>query len=332
MNKIALIIGITGQDGSYLAELLLSKGYEVHGIIRRSSSFNTGRIDHIFNQLKLHYGDVTDLVGLIRIFRAVNPDEIYNLAAQSHVAVSFEVPIYTGQVDAIGVLNVIEAAKESCKYSVRIYQASSSEMFGSSPAPQSETTAFMPCSPYGAAKVYAFHICKNYRESYSMYISNGILFNHESPRRGGTFVTKKLVQALIGKRRGEIKTPIRVGNLFAKRDWGHAKDYVRAMWLMLQQEHPDDYVIATGETHTVKEFIDEVMVNIVGTGFYWKDIDLYFMNELWLSGFCPEYIRPKEVDVLQGDYSKARNVLGWKPEYTFKTLVEDMIDHELQKS
>jgi GDPmannose 4,6-dehydratase len=314
---VALITGITGQDGSYLAELLLAKGYEVHGIVRRSSTFGTQRIEHIFDRLHLHYGDVTDGGAMARIVAEVEPDELYNLAAQSHVRVSFDQPHYTAEAVALGTLNVLEAARAipGC----RVYQASSSEMYGQVvETPQRETTPFRPRSPYGVAKVYAHWITVNYRESYGMHASCGILFNHESPRRGETFVTRKITRAAARIAAGH-QQHVSLGNLDAKRDWGHARDYVEAMWLMLQQDEPDDYVIATGETHTVREFA-VLAFSIVGLDY----LD-YVKHD-------PRYDRPAEVDVLLGDASKARERLGWTPSVTFGGLVRQMVEAELQGS
>jgi GDPmannose 4,6-dehydratase len=311
----ALITGITGQDGSYLAELLLDKGYEVHGIVRRSSTFGTQRIEHIFDRLHLHYGDVTDGGAMARIVAEIEPDELYNLAAQSHVRVSFDQPAYTAEAVALGALNVLEAARAvPC---CRVYQASSSEMYGQViETPQSETTPFRPRSPYGVAKVYAHWITVNYRESYGMHASCGILFNHESPRRGETFVTRKITRAAARISRGE-QEKLYLGNLDARRDWGHARDYVEAMWLMLQRDDPDDYVIATGETRTVREFADRA--------FEYVGLDYRDFVEL-----DPRYYRPAEVDILQGDARKAREVLGWQPRVTFDGLVAEMMSAELQ--
>jgi GDPmannose 4,6-dehydratase len=314
-KKRALITGITGQDGSYLAEMLLRYGYEVHGIMRRSSSFSTGRIDHIFDKLNIHYGDLSDGTGLARTVKEVQPHEIYNLGAQSHVKVSFEVPEYTGDVTGLGTLRLLEAVRNLGGHP-RFYQASSSELFGNEPAPQNEFTPFAPRSPYGCAKLYSFQIVKNYRESYGMHASNGILFNHESPRRGETFVTRKIAKAVARIKRG-LQRELVLGNLDAKRDWGHAKDFVWAMWQMLQMREPDDYVIATGETHTVKEFVEVAFKHVGKT---WEDhvrID-------------QKYFRPAEVDVLLGDSSKAKRVLGWVPSVTFEELVVEMVDAELK--
>jgi GDPmannose 4,6-dehydratase len=313
--RVALITGITGQDGSYLAELLFAKGYVVHGIVRRSSTFGTQRIEHIFNRLNLHYGDVTDGGAMARLVAEIEPDELYNLAAQSHVRVSFDQPAYTAEAVGLGALNVLEAARvvPGC----RVYQASSSEMYGQvAETPQRETTPFRPRSPYGVAKVYAHWITVNYRESYGMHASCGILFNHESPRRGETFVTRKIVRAAARIASG-IPETLYLGNLDARRDWGHAADYVEAMWLMLQQDEPDDYVIATGETHSVREFCERAFAHV---GLDYRDhveID-------------PRYYRPAEVDLLQGDASKARRQLGWVPRVTFDALVAGMMDAELQ--
>jgi GDPmannose 4,6-dehydratase len=318
MIKKALITGITGQDGSYLAELLLAKGYEVHGIIRRSSSFNTQRIDHLYAdphkegaRMFLHYGDLSDGIGLREILTRTQPDEIYNLGAQSHVKVSFDQPVYTTQVDAVGTLRLLEAIRDSGLQS-RFYQASSSEMFGKVlEVPQTEKTPFYPRSPYGCAKVFSYWQTVNYRESYGMFCCNGILFNHESPRRGETFVTRKITRAATRIKEG-LQEKLFLGNLDAKRDWGFAGDYVEAMWLMLQQEKPDDYVVATGETHSIREFLDAAF-GIVGLD--WKkhvEID-------------PRYYRPAEVDLLLGDSSKAAKNLGWQPKVSFERLAEMMI-------
>ena len=311
--KVALLSGVTGQSGSYLAELLLEKGYEVHGIIRRSSSINTDRIDHIFNDLHLHYGDLTDSNSLRSILSISKPDEVYNLGAMSHVGTSFKIPIYTAMATGLGALNMLDAVRD---YGAKFYQASSSELFGKvQETPQKETTPFYPRSPYGAAKLFAYWSTVNYREAYNMHASNGILFNHESPRRGDTFVTKKIISALIRIMRGEQDKLI-LGNLDAKRDWGYAKDYVEAMWLMLQQEKPDDYVIATGETHSVREFLDEAFEYL---GMDWRR---YVKID-------PKYYRPAEVDLLLGDASKAKRQLGWEPKVKFKELVRIMVDAEL---
>ena len=331
MSKVALITGITGQDGSYLAEFLLGKGYEVHGIVRRSSSINTDRIDHIYPLLKLHYGDLTDGSSLIRLIKDIRPNEIYNLGAQSHVKVSFEIPEYTGQVDALGTLRILEAVRLlGMEKDVRIYQASTSELYGLvQEIPQSETTPFYPRSPYGVAKLYGYWIVKNYRESYGIHASSGILFNHESPRRGETFVTRKITRGLSRISTG-YQQSIELGNLNAKRDWGHAADFVEAMWLMLQQEKPDDYVIATGEQYSVREFV-EVAAPYFGMKIKWEGEGL---NEVGIdqNGFTrirvnERYFRPAEVETLLGNPAKAKAVLGWQPRYTFEKLVEDMCIH-----
>lgn len=312
--KKALITGITGQDGSYLAELLLEKGYEVHGIIRRSSSFNTGRIDHIFDSLHLHHGDLSDSSVVSRLLHKIAPDEIYHLGAQSHVRVSFDTPEYTGDVTGLGTVRLLEAIRESGA-KPRFYQASSSEMFGQvQEIPQTEKTPFYPRSPYGCAKVFAYWTTVNYRESYGLHASNGILFNHESPRRGQTFVTRKITRAVKRIRNG-LQKELRLGNIDAKRDWGFAPEYVEAMWRMLQQETPDDYVIATGETHSVREFLD------VAFGHVGLDWHHYVVID-------PKYFRPAEVDLLVGDPSKAKRQLGWEPQVTFKQLVRLMVDEE----
>ena len=321
--KKALITGITGQDGSYLAELLLEKGYEVHGIIRRSSSFNTERIDHLYrdphiNDVKmfLHYGDLSDSSNLSRLLEKIQPDEIYNLAAQSHVRVSFDMPEYTADVVGLGTIRILDAIKET-QIKTKFYQASTSELYGKVvETPQTEKTPFYPRSPYACAKLYSYWITVNYRESYNMYACNGILFNHESPRRGETFVTKKITHA-IARILNKEQDKLYLGNLDSKRDWGYAKDYVEAMWLMLQQEKPDDYVIATGETHSVREFLDEAF-GLVGLD--WKkyvEID-------------PRYYRPAEVDLLLGDPTKAKEKLGWHPKTTFKELVKIMLEYDLK--
>jgi GDPmannose 4,6-dehydratase len=312
----AFITGITGQDGSYLAELLLEKGYEVHGLIRRSSSFNTWRIDHVRDRIALHYGDLVDQNSLVRTLGAVQPDEVYNLAAQSHVKVSFEMPEYTTDVTAQGVLRLLDAVRE-LKLKSRVYQAGSSEMFGLvQETPQTERTPFHPRSPYGVSKVFGHWMAVNYREGYGMHVSNGILFNHESPRRGENFVTRKITMGVAAIKRGLVRE-LRLGNLDAKRDWGYAKDYVEAMWRMLQEEQPDDYVIATGETHSVREFLEEAFSY---AGLQWKDHVV----------LDPKYLRPAEVDFLLGDPAKARRVLGWKPRVAFKELVRLMVDADLE--
>jgi GDPmannose 4,6-dehydratase len=325
VSKTALISGITGQDGSYLAELLLAKGYKVHGIIRRASTFNTERIDHIYADpheslvpLHLHYGDLSDGTGLRRILELTQPDEVYNLGAQSHVKVSFEQSEYTADVVATGTLRLLEAVRDyhgNTKRGIRFYQASSSEMFGSSPPPQNEESSLHPRSPYAASKVAAYWYAVNYREAYGLFICNGILFNHESPRRGETFLTRKVTRA-VGRIKVGLQQKLYLGNLHAKRDWGAADDYVRAMWLMLQQSKPDDYVIATGESHSVEEFVAAAFDCV---GLDWKkyvEID-------------PRYLRPSEVDNLEGDASKARKILGWVPTVNFLQLVRAMVDHDL---
>jgi GDPmannose 4,6-dehydratase len=321
--KRALITGITGQDGSYLAELLLGKGYEVHGIVRRSSSFNTGRIDHIYEdphtpgtRLFLHYGDLNDSSSLNLLLKKLRPDEIYNLGAQSHVRVSFDVPEYTGEVTGLGATRLLEAIRELDLAQTRVYQASSSEMFGASPPPQSEATPFHPRSPYGCAKVYAYWIGVNYREAYGLHLTNGILFNHESPRRGETFVTRKVTRAASRIKLG-LQKKLFLGNLEARRDWGYAKDFVEAMWLMLQEPAGDDYVVATGESHSVRELC-QLAFGHVGLDYQeFVEID-------------PRYYRPTEVDFLLGDASKAARRLGWRPRTTFQELVRLMMDSDLE--
>lgn len=320
--KKALITGITGQDGSYLAELLLEKGYEVHGIIRRASTFNTGRIDHLYKdphingvRLFLHYGDIADSTNLIKLLYRIQPEEVYHLAAQSHVRVSFDIPEYTGDVTALSTIRLLEAIRETGVGS-KFYQASSSEMFGKVlEVPQRETTPFYPRSPYGTAKVYAYWATVNYRESYDLFACNGILFNHESPRRGETFVTRKITRAVARIKAG-LQSKLYLGNLDAQRDWGYAKEYVTAMWLMLQQDKPEDYVIATGETHSVRDFLTEA--------FSHADLDWQKYVEL-----DEKYLRPAEVDLLVGDASKARDVLRWQPSTTFKELVRLMVDADM---
>jgi len=327
--KVALITGITGQDGSYLAELLLGKGYEVHGIIRRSSLINTDRIDHIYDQIKLHYGDLTDSTNLVRVIQQVQPDEIYNLGAQSHVKVSFEMPEYTGMVDGLGTLRILEAVRLlGMEKKTRIYQASTSELYGLvQEIPQRETTPFYPRSPYGVAKLYGYWIVKNYRESYGLHASSGILFNHESPRRGETFVTRKITRGLSRISTGKHDI-LYLGNLNAKRDWGHAKDFVEAMWLMLQQDEPDDYVIATGEQYSVREFV-EAAAPYFGMNIVWRNGGLSEVGIDKETGKTvikvdPRYFRPAEVETLLGDSTKARKQLGWNPKISFQQLVEDM--------
>lgn len=329
--KTALITGITGQDGSYLAELLLEKGYMVHGIVRRASLINTARIDHIFDheRVKLHYGDLTDSANIVHILQQCQPDEIYNLAAQSHVKVSFEMPEYTGNVDGLGTLRILEAVRIlGMEKKCRIYQASTSEMYGLvQESPQTETTPFYPRSPYGCAKVYSYWITKNYRESYGMYACTGILFNHESPRRGETFVTRKITRGLSRISVGEQKV-LYLGNLDAKRDWGHAKDYVRAMWLMLQQDEPDDFVIATGKQYSVREFVEKVApyfgITIEWVGEGDDEIGMDKHTKKTIIAVHPKYYRPAEVETLLGDATKAKEKLGWEPEISFDELIEDM--------
>ena len=327
--KVALITGITGQDGSYLAELLLEKGYEVHGIVRRSSLINTHRIDHIYKQIHLHYGDLTDATNLIGVIKKVEPHEIYNLGAQSHVKVSFETPEYTGQVDGLGTLRVLEAVRLlGMQDEVRIYQASTSELYGLVQAvPQTETTPFYPRSPYGVAKLYGYWIVKNYRESYGMHCSSGILFNHESPRRGETFVTRKITRGLSQISVG-LQDVLYLGNLDAKRDWGHAKDFVEAMYLMLQQDEPDDYVIATGKQYSVREFVDKA-APYFGLRLEWQgeglnEVAVDKVSKRTVVAVDERYFRPAEVESLLGDPTKAKEKLGWEPTTTFDQLVEDM--------
>lgn len=341
MSKVALITGVTGQDGAYLSELLLEKGYEVHGIKRRSSLFNTDRIDHLYQdpheknvKFKLHFGDMTDSSNLTRIIQEVQPDEIYNLAAQSHVKVSFETPEYTANSDAIGTLRILEAIRIlGLEKKTRFYQASTSELYGKvQEIPQSEKTPFYPRSPYGVAKLYAFWIVKNYREAYSMYACNGILFNHESPLRGETFVTRKITRA-AARIKLEMQECMYLGNLDAKRDWGHAKDYVEGMWRMLQQDIADDYVLATGETIEVREFVSkafkELEIEVEWKGEGVNEVGINKANGQEIVRVDPKYFRPTEVDLLVGDASKARNELGWKPTFGVDGLVKDMIKSDL---
>jgi GDPmannose 4,6-dehydratase len=347
-TKKALIIGVTGQDGSYLAEFLLDKGYDVHGMIRRSSSFNMGRIAHLYDsfdgydsnilrvgapQFQLHYGDITDMDNLISLIADIQPDEIYNLAAQSHVKVSFALPGYTAQVDAVGVLHILEAVRTlGLEKTVKIYQASTSELFGLvQEIPQRETTPFYPRSPYAVAKLYGYWIVKNYREAYGMYVCNGILFNHESPRRGRTFVTRKIARAVARINKGEPGC-LYLGNLNAMRDWGHARDYVEAMWLMLQQHRPDDYVIATGESHSVREFVEQAFA-CVSIIIRWRGSGLDEVGYNAETGQVmvrvdSEFFRPTEVEFLLGDATKARELLRWQPRTTFKELVREMVMNE----
>ena len=323
MTKRALITGITGQDGSFLTELLLEKGYEVYGIIRRSSSFNTDRIDHLYQdphelgtRLRLVYGDLNDSSSLNTLIRQIRPDEIYNLGAQSHVRVSFDVPEYTGEVTGLGTVRLLEAIREA-GISPKFYQASSSELYGKVvETPQKETTPFYPRSPYACAKAYAYWITVNYRESYQMFACNGILFNHESERRGETFVSRKITRAATRIKLG-LQQKLYMGNIDARRDWGHARDYVEAMWLMMQAEQPDDYVIATGETHSVREFLEEAF------GYLGLDWEKYVEID-------PRYFRPAEVDLLLGDPTKARTILGWEPKVSFKELVKIMVDSDMK--
>jgi GDPmannose 4,6-dehydratase len=319
--KKALITGITGQDGSYLAELLIGKGYQVHGLIRRASTFNTDRIDHLYRdahdpqaKLFLHYGDLSVSGQLTDLLHDIRPNEIYNLGAQSHVRVSFDMPEYTGDITGLGTLRLLEAIRKT-GINAKFYQASSSEMFGAAPPPQSEATPFQPQSPYAASKVYAYHIVRNYRDAYKIFASNGILFNHESPRRGETFVTRKITRAAARIKMG-LQDKLFLGNLEAKRDWGFAGDYVEAMWLMLQQEKPDDFVIATGETHSVREFVEKVF----------SSLDLDWQKFVAID---PRYFRPTEVDVLLGDPSRAVTALGWKPKVGFEELIRLMVDADM---
>jgi GDPmannose 4,6-dehydratase len=341
-DKVALITGVTGQDGAYLAELLLSKGYIVHGVKRRSSSFNTGRIDHLYKdihergvRLFLHYGDMTDATNLIRLVQEVQPDEIYNLAAQSHVQVSFETPEYTANADALGTLRLLEAMRIlGLKDKTRFYQASTSELYGKAhEVPQRETTPFYPRSPYGAAKLYAYWITVNYREAYGYHASNGILFNHESPIRGETFVTRKITRAVASIELG-LQDKVYLGNLDAKRDWGHARDYVEGMWRIVQQKKPDDYVLATGEAHTVREFVElafkEVGRRIEWTGKGVKEKGRDVKTGKVLVEIDPRYFRPTEVDVLLGDPGKARRVLKWKHKTTLRQMVKEMVASDLK--
>ncbi len=321
MPKTALITGVTGQDGSYLTELLLAKGYEVHGLMRRASTFNTDRIDHLYQdphetdvRLRLHHGDLTDGSALARLIRAIRPDEIYNLAAQSHVAVSFHQPEYTGDVDALGVVRLLEAIREA-EVPCRLYQAGTSEMFGDAPPPQHEGTAFQPRSPYAAAKLYGYHVVRNYREAYGLFAVTGILFNHESPRRGETFVTRKITRAVAAIVAG-VQDTLFLGNLDARRDWGHARDYVEAMWLMLQQDEPVDYVCGMGQSHSVREFCELAFAHV---GLDWEP----FVQ------VDPAYYRPTEVEHLHADPRRAFEELGWTPRTTFQQLVEEMVEADL---
>ena len=339
--KKAFITGITGQDGSYLTELLLEKGYEVHGLIRRSSTFNTERIDHIYKdfhkkdvKLFLHFGDLSDGSNISRLIEQIKPDEIYNLGAQSHVRVSFDIPVYTGDVTGLGTLRILDAIRDS-GIKTKFYQASSSEMFGKvTEVPQNENTPFYPRSPYGCAKVYSYWITKNYRESYNLFACNGILFNHESPRRGETFVTKKITKGLTRIKLG-LDNKLYLGNLEAKRDWGYAKDYVECMWMMLQQEKADDYVIATGETHSIREFA-ETTCGILDIDLVWKGKGMDEKGIDKRTGktiieIDPVYFRPTEVDLLLGDASKAKKILGWKPKTLFSDIVKLMVEFDFNK-
>lgn len=342
MPKVALITGVTGQDGAYLAELLLSKGYVVHGVKRRSSSLNTARIDHLYQdphtegtKFLLHYGDLTDATNLIRLVQETQPDEIYNLAAQSHVQVSFETPEYTANADALGTLRLLEAIRIlKLEQKVRFYQASTSELYGNSTEiPQRETTPFSPRSPYGVAKLYAYWITVNYREAYGMHASNGILFNHESPIRGETFVTRKVTRAAAAIEMGR-QDKLYIGNLDATRDWGHARDYVEGMWMILQQEKPEDYVLATGEGHTVRELVEEAFLAI-GRRISWRgngadELGIDAASGQTLVEIDPGYFRPTEVDILIGDAGKARTKLGWKHRISFKQLISEMVQSDLK--
>jgi GDPmannose 4,6-dehydratase len=340
-QKVALITGVTGQDGAYLAEFLLGKGYVVHGVKRRSSSLNTERVDHLYvdphmqpTDFYLHYGDMTDATNLIRLVQETQPTEIYNLAAQSHVQVSFETPEYTANSDALGTLRLLEALRIlRLEKQVRFYQASTSELYGNMPAPQNETTPFAPRSPYGAAKLYAYWITVNYREAYGMHASNGILFNHESPVRGETFVTRKVTRAVAAIHRGR-QAQLFIGNLDAKRDWGHARDYVEGMWTILQQQKPDDYVLATGEAHSVREFVERAFA-VVGRDIVWRGRGTEEVGADAKSGEVlvrvdPQYFRPTEVDYLLGDASKAHKMLGWKHRTSFADLVAEMLEADLR--
>ena len=343
-DKVALITGVTGQDGAYLAELLLSKGYIVHGAKRRSSSFNTGRIDHLFidphhdnARLFLHWGDMTDSTNLIRLVQSIKPDEIYNLAAQSHVHVSFETAEYTANADAIGALRLLEAIRLlNLQDKVRFYQASTSEMFGNvEESPQNEETPFLPSSPYAAAKLYAYWMVRNYREAYGLHASNGILFNHEGPTRGETFVTRKITRGVAAIKLGQ-EDCLYMGNLDAKRDWGHARDYVEGMWMMLQQPKPDDFVMATGESHSVREFI-ELSFAEVGTTIEWRGsgIEEQGINSETgdtLIKVDPDYFRPTDVNELCGDYSKAKRILNWSPKVTFRELITEMVQSDMKQA
>jgi len=338
MLKKALIFGITGQDGSYLAEFLLNKKYQVHGIKRRTSTPNTSRIDHIFDSvnfknknLVLHHGDLSDSGSLYRIINEINPDEIYNLAAQSHVKISFQIPEYTSDVNALGPLRLLEIIRHYKKKKIKLYQASSSEMFGKSKPPQNEKTLFLPRSVYSISKVFAYHSVVHYREAYNIHACNGILFNHESPRRGVNFVTKKIVQGLMRIKNGQQKNLI-LGNLYARRDWGHAKDYVESMWKILQHKKPDDFVISTNTSHSVKDFVN-ICSQKMGIKLIWKnkgfnEVGIDKITKKIIIKIDKKYFRETEVDNLIGDFSKARKVLKWKPKYSFENLIDDMIENE----
>tara|TARA_B100001029_G_C15043283_1_gene445233 strand:+ start:197 stop:1201 length:1005 start_codon:yes stop_codon:yes gene_type:complete len=333
MNKKALITGIAGQDGSYLAELLLHKGYEVHGVIRRSSSFNTARIDHIFSDLTLHYGDVTDPINIYNLLKKIHPEEIYNLAAQSHVKISFEIPDYTSQVDALGTLRILEAMR-GLGLKSKFYQASTSELYGKvQEIPQNEQTPFYPRSPYAVSKLYAYWIIKNYREAYNIFAANGILFNHESPRRGGNFVSKKIVSAVASIKKKELDI-LKLGNLNAKRDWGYAPEFVEGMWMILQQSKADDYVFATGQTNTVRRFVElafkHIDIDISWRGDGVDEVGFNVKNNDILIRIDPKYFRPTEVDLLQGDARKAKRILNWSPKTDLKSLVYLMMEDELK--
>ena len=340
-NKVALITGVTGQDGAYLSEFLIRKGYEVHGIKRRSSSFNTGRVEHLYADphdkpnFRLHFGDLTDASNLIRIIQKVRPNEIYNLGAQSHVKVSFETPEYTANSDALGTIRILEAIRTlNMEKSIRFYQASTSEMFGKSKPPQNENTVFQPRSPYAAAKLYSHWITINYREAYNIFASNGILFNHESPLRGETFVTRKITRAVAAISHGK-QEKIWLGNLDAKRDWGHAKDYVKGMWLILQNKIPDDFVLATGKSYTVRQFCElafrEVGIEIDWKGKGMQEIGINKKNNKTLVEIDERYFRPTEVDYLKGDATKAKEILHWTPEVSFEELVSEMVKADIQR-
>jgi len=335
MRKTALVTGITGQDGSYLAEFLLEKNYEVHGIIRRSSSFNTGRIDHIFDKVNLHYGDMVDSSNLVSIVAKIKPDEVYNLAAQSHVKVSFEEPEYTSQADAVGTLRLLEAIRTvGLEKTCRLYQASTSELYGLvQEVPQKETTPFYPRSPYAVAKLYSYWMMVNYREAYNMYAVNGILFNHESPRRGGTFVTKK-VTSCVARIAAKKQETLVLGNLDSKRDWGHARDYVKAMWMMLQAETPEDFVVATSKQYSVRQLVT-LCFEMIGTKITWRGSGIseegVDENGTVRVQVSPKYFRPTEVETLLGDATKAKTKLGWTPDTSFKELVHEMMEFDMQQ-